>query len=94
MYDKTKQYRCSIIRGKAQKDTEHYIDIYASIINKHCPCSKSAFTTNFNTDFVALLGGTPSTKTVNNHRTEICGKLYGISSCRIRRQMNVLRSQM
>lgn len=25
MYDEAKQYRCSIIRGKAQKDTEHYI---------------------------------------------------------------------
>ena len=78
MYNENNQYRCSIIRGKAQKDTENYIKIYAAIIDKYCPCSKATFRTNFDSDFAKMIGGIPTPKTINNHRTEICGKLYGM----------------
>ena len=78
MYNEANQYRCSIIRGKAQKDTENYIKAYAAIIDKHCPCDRATFITNFNADLSAMLGGTPTQKTIKNHRTEICGKLYGM----------------
>lgn len=78
MYNSSNQYRCTIIRGKSQKDVDNLLPAYAKIINDICPCSKSSFETQFNSRLSDLLPGTPTAKTLNNHRTEIAGKLFGM----------------
>ena len=78
MYNSANQYRCTIIRGKSQKDIDNYLPAYAKIIGEICPCSKSDFEEQFNSRFRKMLPGTPTAKTLNNHRTEIAGKLFGM----------------
>lgn len=80
MEDKTykpqNQYRCTIIRGKAKSDLDNLLPKYASIINELCPCSKELFDTQFNEKLNEVVGGTK--KTLDNHRTEIAYKLFGM----------------
>ena len=78
MYDSTKQYRCTIIRGKSQKDIDNLLPAYAKIINEICPCSKESFDSQFNAQLSLMLPGAATQKTLNNHRTEIAGKLFGM----------------
>ena len=77
-YDHTKQYRCTIVRGKAYKDLDNLLIIYASIVNEICPCTKDEFAKQFNIKLAAHLGSTAVEKTLSNHRTEIAGKLFGM----------------
>lgn len=78
MYNSDNQYRCTIIRGKSQKDVDNLLPAYAKIIHEICPCSKATFEVQFNNKLSALLPGTPTAKTLNNHRTEVAGKLFGM----------------
>ena len=78
MYDSSKQYRCTIIRGKSQKDIDNLLPAYAKIINEICPCSKDSFESQFNARLSLMLPGNATQKTLNNHRTEIAGKLFGM----------------
>ncbi|MDR0920530.1 MAG: DUF3883 domain-containing protein [Oscillospiraceae bacterium] len=78
MYDHTNQYRCDIIRGKSQSDMDDLLPAYAKIIDEICPCSSDIFKSSFNTKIKEFLTGTPKEKTLNNHRTEIAGKLFGM----------------
>lgn len=76
-YDYSKQYRCAIIRGKALTDLDNLLAAYAGILQEICPSDSRAFTKNFNKRLaIHLLGSTE--KTLNNHRTEIAGKLFGM----------------
>jgi hypothetical protein len=77
VYDHNKQYRCHIVRGKALSDLDNLLPAYANILAEICPCSKHEFTKNFNTrlsEFLSIY----KEKTLNNHRTEIAGKLFGM----------------
>lgn len=78
MYNPANQYRCSIIRGKSQKDIDDLLPAYAQIIHELCPCEKSLFDIQFNQRLSEMLPGVPTEKTLNNHRTEIAGKLFGM----------------
>ena len=78
MYNSANQYRCTIIRGKSQKDVDNLLPAYAQIINEICPCSKATFEQQFNKKLSLLLPGNPTDKTLNNHRTEVAGKLFGM----------------
>lgn len=78
MYNSSNQYRCTIIRGKSQKDVDNLLPAYAKIINEICPCTKADFERQFNARLSELLPGTPTAKTLNNHRTEVAGKLFGM----------------
>lgn len=40
MYDVNKQYRCDIIRGKAQSQLEDMLPAYAKVISDICPIEK------------------------------------------------------
>lgn len=79
MYDHTKQYRCTIIRGKSQKEMDDLLPAYAKVIDEVCPCEIDSFESNFNNAFMRFLPESQRIKkTLDNHRTEISGKLFGM----------------
>lgn len=79
MYDCTRQYRCTIIRGKSQKEMDDFLPIYAKVIDEICPCDASNFEIRFNNAFMRYLPESKRIKkTLDNHRTEISGKLFGM----------------
>lgn len=77
MYNHENQYRCTIIRGKSKHEMDDLLPAYAKIIDDICPCEHTNFREQFNS---ALLSYMPKTakKTLDNHRTEIVGKLFGM----------------
>ena len=85
MYNPENQYRCTIIRGKAQKDLDNLLPNYSSFIDNECPTDKEKFNKNFN-DYLSEMFYDKSfnelsnnhKKTVRNHITEIAGKLFGL----------------
>jgi len=79
MYDANKQYRCTIIRGKSQKEMDDFLPAYAKVIDEVCPCSAIDFEVSFNNAFQHFLPQLDRIKkTFDNHRTEISGKLFGM----------------
>ncbi|MDE6275977.1 MAG: DUF3883 domain-containing protein [Clostridia bacterium] len=83
MYNHSNQYRCIIIRGKSQRELDNLLPAYAMVIDEICPCVKEEFENRFNQEFVKVLHGKKSNsvvlkKTLDNHRTEIAGKLFGM----------------
>lgn len=79
MYDPTRQYRCTIIRGKSQKEMDDFLPAYAKVIDEICPCDASDFESLFNNAFMRYLPESERVKkTLDNHRTEISGKLFGM----------------
>jgi hypothetical protein len=71
------QYRCTIIRGKAKQDIDNLLPSYAEILDRICPCNKLDFRRLFNKELQHILH-VSSEKTLDNHRTEIVGKLFGM----------------
>ncbi len=79
VYNHEHQYRCTIIRGKNKKDIDDLLPAYALIISDICPCEKEIFEDQFNKRLKKYLPLDKQTdKTLNNHRTEIAGKLFGM----------------
>ena len=79
MYDVKKQYRCDIIRGKAQSQLEDMLPAYAKVISDICPIEKDEFEEAFNKNLIQYLpSSSREKKTLDNHRTEIAGKLFGM----------------
>ncbi|MGN0739810.1 MAG: protein NO VEIN domain-containing protein [Treponema sp.] len=79
MYDVKKQYRCDIIRGKAQSQLEDMLPAYAKVISDICPIEKEKFEKAFNNNLIQYLpSSSREKKTLDNHRTEIAGKLFGM----------------
>lgn len=83
MYNHTNQYRCIIIRGKSQRELDNLLPAYALVIDDICPCAKDEFDTRFNNQLATILHGKNADtfalkKTLDNHRTEIAGKLFGM----------------
>lgn len=76
-YDPKRQYRCTIIRGKARSHIDDLLPAYANIINEICPSNKEPFAEMFDKKLAPFLPS-PTKKTLNNHRTEIAGKLFGM----------------
>ena len=83
MYNHTNQYRCIIIRGKSQKELDNLLPAYAIVVDDICPCALDEFESRFNSELSRILHGknadtTALKKTLDNHRTEIAGKLFGM----------------
>jgi uncharacterized protein YxeA len=79
MYDPKRQYRCTIIRGKSKKEMDDLLPAYAKVIDEVCPCSVENFDSSFNNAFKRFLPESQRIKkTLDNHRTEIAGKLFGM----------------
>jgi hypothetical protein len=85
MFNPNIQYRCTIIRGKAQKELDNLLPAYANIIAEICPCTKEDFDKNFNDELSNIiyqanfeLLDENNQKTIRNHITEIAGKLFGL----------------
>lgn len=77
-YNPEEQFRCTIIRGKAKNMLDNLLPAYANIIDDICPCDKASFVKNFNSGLIEILGEGTTKKTLDNHRTEIAGKLFGM----------------
>lgn len=85
MFNPENQYRCTIIRGKAQNDLDNLLPSYSNFINENSPTDKENFNNRFNnylsdifyeSNFDKLSSN--HRKTVRNHITEIAGKLFGL----------------
>lgn len=78
-YKPLNQYRCTIIRGKAKSQVDDLLATYSSILNQITPISNDSFKESFNQELSKFLP-TASEKTLDNHRTEIVAKLFGMVS--------------
>lgn len=79
MYNCLNQYRCIIIRGKSQKEIDDLLPAYAKIIDDITPCDTDVFGQRFNELLAPYLSADKRIKkTLDNHRTEIAGKLFGM----------------
>ena len=85
MFNPDIQYRCTIIRGKAQKELDNLLPAYANIIADICPSTKEDFDKNFNDRLSNIIYKVNfdelddnNQKTIRNHITEIAGKLFGL----------------
>lgn len=85
MYNGSNQYRCIIIRGKSQKEIDDMLPAYAKVIDDSTPCKIEEFPTKFNDLLAPYLDlsadkaeDKKKEKTLDNHRTEIAGKLFGM----------------
>lgn len=79
MYNRLNQYRCIIIRGKSQKEIDDLLPAYAKVIDDITPCEEGVFAKKFNELLSPYLSSDKRIKkTLDNHRTEIAGKLFGM----------------
>lgn len=86
MYDHRKQLKCAIIRARAISDVDNLLPKYATVIDNLCPCTKAEFEKGFNDAFreYAISKARNKSnekaikKTLNNHRTEVSGSLFGM----------------
>ena len=86
MYDHRKQLKCAIIRARAISEVDDLLPKYASVIDKLCPCTKEEFEKGFDKAFrdYAISKARDKTnedaikKTLDNHRTEVSGSLFGM----------------
>ena len=85
MFNPDIQYRCTIIRGKAQKELDNLLPAYANIVAEICPCTKEIFDQEFNDRLSQIIYnddyenlGDNNQKTIRNHITEVAGKLFGL----------------
>tara|TARA_R110002049_G_scaffold308257_2_gene511517 strand:- start:2673 stop:4073 length:1401 start_codon:yes stop_codon:yes gene_type:complete len=85
MFNPENQYRCDIIRSKSTKQMDDLLPAYASIISQLCPLDKQSFKISIQNELANLLFKEDydnlednNQKTVDNHRTEIAGKLFGM----------------
>lgn len=86
MYDHRKQLKCAIIRARAISDVDNLLLKYATVIDNLCPCTKTEFEEGFNNAFreYAISKARNKSnqnaikKTLDNHRTEVSGSLFGM----------------
>lgn len=76
-YNHAEQFRCPIVRGKALTGLDNLLPAYANILQEICPTDKKNFVEYFNKHLSEHLS-IPTKKTLDNHRTEIAGKLFGM----------------
>lgn len=86
MYDHRKQLKCAIIRARAISDVDNLLTKYATVIDNLCSCTKVKFEEGFNNAFreYAISKARNKSnekaikKTLDNHRTEVSGSLFGM----------------
>lgn len=86
MYDHRKQLKCAIIRACAISDVDNLLPKYATVIDNLCPCTKEEFEKGFNDAFREYAisrarnksNESAIKKTLDNHRTEVSGSLFGM----------------
>ncbi len=76
-YNPESQFRCTIIRGKAKTDLDNLLPAYAKIVEEICPIGFQEFPERFNMELSKHIPESTK-KTLDNHRTEIAGKLFGL----------------
>ena len=78
VYDHKNQFRAVIVRGKAQSDLDDLLPFYAETINELDGERIDLFREKFNQKLLTKLPSSTKIKTLDNHRTEIAGKLFGL----------------
>lgn len=86
MYDHRKQLKCAIIRARAISDVDNLLPKYATVIDNLCHCTKAEFEKGFNDAFREYAisrarnksNESAIKKTLDNHRTEVSGSLFGM----------------
>lgn len=86
MYDHRKQLKCAIIRAREISDVDNLLPKYATVIDNLCPCTKEEFEQGFNDAFREYAisrarnksNESAIKKTLDNHRTEVSGSLFGM----------------
>lgn len=86
MYQPERQYRCTIIRARAISEADDLLPMYAAVIDRICPCTKEEFERGFNSAFRDYAESKARNqkneraikKTLDNHRTEVSGSLFGM----------------
>ena len=91
-YDHQNQFRAPIVRGKALSDLDNLLPLYSNIIQQITPCSLEDFEKQFNENLKKYLTAVDE-KTLNNHRTEIAGKLFGLYYLSVRNNEILLSSR-
>lgn len=76
-YNHANQYRCTIIRGKAKNSLDDLLPAYAQIIDGITPIDAGSFAGAFDKALSQVMPEAEK-KTLDNHRTEIAGKLFGM----------------
>jgi len=76
-YNHSNQFRYTIIRGKAKNEIDNLLPLYAEIIKNNTPSPKQDFDAAFNESLQRYFPAAAK-KTLDNHRTEIAGKLFGM----------------
>lgn len=76
MYNSKNQYRCEFIRGRAIRDMDNMLPLYANIIERICPCSLETFKKEFDKRLIEYKH--IDKKTAANHRTEVVKTLFGM----------------
>jgi len=76
-YNHSNQFRYTIIRGKAKNEIDNLLPLYAEIIKNNTPSPKQDFDAAFNESLHRYFPAAAK-KTLDNHRTEIAGKLFGM----------------
>lgn len=78
--------KCAIIRARAISEADNLLPKYASVIDNLCPCTKEEFESGFDQAFreYAISKARDKSnesaikKTLDNHRTEVSGSLFGM----------------
>jgi hypothetical protein len=87
MYNPDNQHRCDIIRSRVTSidKIDDILPAYASLIADICPTDKTSFRNSLRDGLSNILFGNAfsdisgnNQKTVDNHRTEIAGQLFGM----------------
>ncbi|MEG1945609.1 MAG: DUF3883 domain-containing protein [Lachnospiraceae bacterium] len=86
MYNHKNQMKCAIIRARAISEADNLLPKYASVIDNLCPCTKEEFESGFDQAFreYAISKARDKSnesaikKTLDNHRTEVSGSLFGM----------------
>ena len=78
IYDHKNQFRAVIVRGKAQSELDDLLPFYAETINELDGERIDSFRKKFNQKLLSKLPSSTKVKTLDNHRTEIAGKLFGL----------------
>jgi hypothetical protein len=86
MYNHKNQMKCAIIRARAISEADNLLPKYSSVIDNLCPCTKEEFESGFNQAFREYAiskahdksNESAIKKTLDNHRTEVSGSLFGM----------------
>jgi len=72
-------YRCAfIVRGRGQQLTDELLPLFSQMVMEITPCEEIQFNVLARRKIGSIVPGGGTTKTIDNYRTEIIGKILGL----------------